>query len=314
MNSTARSGLFGDLDVDVELDAPIGAHTWFGIGGRADALIRPHNEAALVTLIERCNATQTPVRILGKGANLLVADDGVDGVVIRLDHEDFTRLRFNTDGEVNRVLAMGGADLFKSVQELQRQGLAGFAQMTGIPGSIGGAVRMNAGGSHGSIGDCIQSVTCLDHTGQRLVYDRHQLEFDYRSSNLPDHLILSAVLELEPEDPVRLRTQVLEIFAAKKASQPMADQSAGCVFRNPRIDDERISAGKLIDEAGCKGERIGGAQVSMSHANFITTAPEATASHVQALMQHVRDRVEQEKGVILEPEVVIWSRTEQGAS
>ncbi|MCH2148336.1 MAG: UDP-N-acetylmuramate dehydrogenase [Phycisphaerales bacterium] len=314
MNTTARSGLFGDLDVDVELDAPIGAQTWFGIGGRADALIRPRNEAALVTLIERCNATQTPVRILGKGANLLVADDGVDGVVIRLDHEDFTRLRFNTDGEVNRVLAMAGADLFKSVQELQRQGLAGFAQMTGIPGSIGGAVRMNAGGSHGCIGDCIQSVTCLDQTGQRLVYDRNQLDFDYRSTNLPDHLILSAVLELEPEDPVRLRNQVKEIFAAKKASQPMADQSAGCVFRNPRIDGERISAGKLIDETGCKGERIGGAQVSMSHANFITTGPDATASHVQALMQHVRDRVEHERGVVLEPEVVIWSRSEQGAS
>ena len=314
MNTTARSGLFGDLDVDVELDAPIGAQTWFGIGGRADALIRPRNEAALVTLIERCNATQTPVRILGKGANLLVADDGVDGVVIRLDHEDFTRLRFNTDGEVNRVLAMAGADLFKSVQELQRQGLAGFTQMTGIPGSIGGAVRMNAGGSHGCIGDCIQSVTCLDQTGQRLVYDRNQLDFDYRSTNLPDHLILSAVLELEPEDPVRLRNQVKEIFAAKKASQPMADQSAGCVFRNPRIDGERISAGKLIDETGCKGERIGGAQVSMSHANFITTGPDATASHVQALMQHVRDRVEHERGVVLEPEVVIWSRSEQGAS
>ena len=314
MNTTARSGLFGDLDVDVELDAPIGAQTWFGIGGRADALIRPRNEAALVTLVERCNATQTPMRILGKGANLLVADDGVDGVVIRLDHEDFTRLRFNTDGEVNRVLAMAGADLFKSVQELQRQGLAGFAQMTGIPGSIGGAVRMNAGGSHGCIGDCIQSVTCLDQTGQRLVYDRNQLDFDYRSTNLPDHLILSAVLELEPEDPVRLRNQVKEIFAAKKASQPMADQSAGCVFRNPRIDGERISAGKLIDETGCKGERIGGAQVSMSHANFITTGPDATASHVQALMQHVRDRVEHERGVVLEPEVVIWSRSEQGAS
>jgi UDP-N-acetylmuramate dehydrogenase len=312
MKPTARSELFGDLEIDVEFDAPIGAQTWFGIGGHADALVRPRHENALATLLERCASTHTPVRVLGKGANLLVDDGGVGGIVIRLDHEQFTRLRFNTDGEVNRVLAMGGADLFKSVQELKRQGLAGFEQMTGIPGSIGGAVRMNAGGMHGCIGDCIQSVTCLDRTGRRLVYDRHQLEFEYRSSNLPDHLILSAVLELQPEDPVRLGVKVKDIFAAKKASQPMADQSAGCVFRNPCIGDGRVSAGKIIDEAGCKGEQIGGARVSMSHANFITTAPDATARHVQALMQHVQDRVEEHAGIHLQPEVVIWARHEQG--
>lgn len=312
MNLHARSGLFGDLDVDVAFDEQIGAQTWFGIGGRADAIVRPRSEDALAALVSRCMDNQLPLRVLGKGANLLVDDDGVDGIVVRLDHDCFTRLRFNCQGEVHRVLAMAGADLFQSVQEFKKQGLGGFTQMAGIPGTIGGAVRMNAGGIHGCIGDCIESVTCLDMDGQRLVYDRSQIAFEYRHSNLPDQLILSAVLALEPEDPVRLRTEVLEIFAAKTASQPLADKSAGCVFRNPMLDGERVSAGRLIDEAGCKGERIGGAEVSMRHANFITTDPDATARHVQDLMTLVQDRVEDCHGVRLQQEVVIWSRNEHG--
>ena len=309
MNTNDRRTLFGDLDVDVEFDAPIGAMTWFGIGGRADALVRPRSEDAMAALAARCASSGTPIHILGKGANLLVHDDGIDGIVVRLDHEAFTRLRFNAQGKVDRVLAMAGADLFNSVQEFSRQGLAGFTQMAGIPGTIGGAVRMNAGGLHGCIGDCIESVTCLDERGERLIYDRKQLEFSYRHCNLPEHLVLSAVLKLEPEDPVQLRSRVKDIFAAKKASQPMADQSAGCVFRNPMVDGERISAGRLIDEAGCKGERHGGAQVSRSHANFITTGPESTADDVTSLMNIVQQRVQQQHGVVLQPEVVIWSRT-----
>jgi UDP-N-acetylmuramate dehydrogenase len=314
MSTSDRRTLFGDLDVDIEFDASVGAMTWFGIGGRADALIRPRSEEALAALFARCASSGTPMRVLGKGANLLVDDDGVDGIVVRLDHDAFTRLRFNAHGQVDRVLAMAGADLFTSVQDFSRQGLGGFTQMAGIPGTIGGAVRMNAGGIHGCIGDCIESVTCLDDRGERLVYDRSQLEFAYRHCNLPDQLVLSAVLKLEPEDPVQLRARVKDIFAAKKASQPMADQSAGCVFRNPMVDGERVSAGRLIDEAGCKGERIGGAEVSPSHANFITTGPEATAGHVQALMDVVRQRVQAEHGITLEPEVVIWSRTGMASS
>ena len=141
MNTNDRRTLFGDLDVDVEFDAPIGAMTWFGIGGRADALVRPRSEDAMAALAARCASSGTPIHILGKGANLLVHDDGIDGIVVRLDHEAFTRLRFNAQGKVDRVLAMAGADLFNSVQEFSRQGLAGFTQMAGIPGTIGGAVR-----------------------------------------------------------------------------------------------------------------------------------------------------------------------------
>ncbi|MBM43691.1 MAG: UDP-N-acetylenolpyruvoylglucosamine reductase [Phycisphaerae bacterium] len=310
---STRSHLFGDLDVDVQFDVNLGAMTWFGIGGMADVVVRPRSEDALQALVERCSQSDTPMRIFGKGANLLVDDAGVDGVVLKLDHEHFTRLRFNAHGEVDRVLAMSGADLFSTVNELARQGLEGFSQMAGIPGTIGGAVRMNAGGMHGSIGDCIESVSCLDSTGRLLVYDRSQLEFRYRESNLPDELIVSAVLQLEPVDPVELRKKVKEIFAYKKSTQPLADQSAGCAFRNPVVGDERVSAGRLIDEAGCKGLQVGGAEVSSQHANFITTGPDATATHVRRLIMTIQERVRSHHGIEIEPEVVIWSR-EDGSS
>jgi len=307
---STRGHLFGDLDVDVQFDVNVGAMTWFGIGGTADMLVHPRSEESMETLVERCSQTDTPLRIFGKGANLLVDDSGVDGVVLKLDHESFTRLRFNAKGEVDRVLAPSGADLFTTVNDLARQGLDGFSQMAGIPGTIGGAIRMNAGGMHGSIGDCIESVTCVDSTGQRLVYDASQLDFQYRRSNLPEGLIVSAILRLEPVDPVKLRKKVKEIFAYKKSTQPLADQSAGCAFRNPVIDGERVSAGRLIDEAGCKGMQVGGAEVSGQHANFITTSADATATHVRQLMEAVQTIVMDHHGIGIEPEVVIWSRND----
>ncbi|MAB82678.1 MAG: UDP-N-acetylenolpyruvoylglucosamine reductase [Phycisphaerae bacterium] len=311
MSSTSRSQLFGDLDVTAQLDAPIGAErTWFGIGGKADALVSPQTEEALVTLIERCAQSSTPVRILGKGANLLVDDDGVDGVVVLLDTPAFSGLKFNREGRVHRLHAMAGADLFKTVNELKRQGLAGMEQMAGIPGTIGGGLRMNAGGSYGCIGDTVDTVRCCSMSGEVLYYERSQLEFSYRKSNLPECIVLSATFNLEPDDPVAVRSRVSEIWAAKKASQPMADHSAGCAFRNPLDrDGERVPAGRLIDEAGLKGLAEGGASVSTQHGNFIITDPNATASHVRRLMRIVQDRVMDHHGIRLEPEVVIWERT-----
>jgi UDP-N-acetylmuramate dehydrogenase len=207
---------------------------------------------------------------------------------------------------------MAGVDLFKTVQELTKQGLAGLEQMAGIPGTIGGGIRMNAGGSYGCIGDAVDTVTCISPSGERLVYDHSQLDFDYRSTNLPEGIILSATFRLEPTDPVALRKRVKEIFAFKKSSQPLADDSAGCAFRNPiGQDGERCSAGRLIDEAGLKGMEVGGAKISTQHANFITVAPEATAAHVRTLMEQVRKRVQEHHGITLEDEIVTWERTEE---
>ncbi|MBG79478.1 MAG: UDP-N-acetylenolpyruvoylglucosamine reductase [Phycisphaerae bacterium] len=309
MTESNRSNLLGDLAVDVEFDAAIGALTWFAIGGRAEMLIRPHDEDALSTLLKRCRQSSIPVRILGGGANLLVDDKGIDGVVIKLDHEFFERRRYNRHGPVERLHAMAGADLFKIVTETARQGLDGFSQMAGIPGTIGGALRMNAGGSYGDIGQCIESVSMLDLAGNRIELSRSELEFSYRKSTIPNGIICSAVIQLEPQDPLVVRNRLREIFNAKSASQPMADNSAGCAFRNPtRSDGSTIEpAGKLIDQAGLKGLSIGGAMVSERHANFISTTPDATARDVMWLMKQVQERVHDHHGISLQPEVVIWS-------
>jgi len=146
MASEFRSTLLGDLDVDIELDAQLGAMTYYAIGGRADALIRPRSADALSLLLRRCHDDEIPCRILGKGANLLIDDQGVDGLVIKLDHECFTSIRFNREGSVDAMHAMAGADLAKIVMETSKCGLDGLSAMAGIPASIGGAIRMNAGG------------------------------------------------------------------------------------------------------------------------------------------------------------------------
>ena len=218
---------------------------------------------ALATLVRRCKENEIPVRIRS-GANLLVADEGVDGVVIRLDQPAFREVSYNADGAVEAARAMAGADMARTLNETVRRGLAGLQQMAGIPASIGGAIRMNAGGAFGSIGDAVHSVACLDDGGEIVVYPASELRFEYRQTNLPHRIILWAAFHLEDDDPRALRNRVLEIFNYKRSTQPMADASAGCTFKNP-VDPatgERTSAGGLIDRAGLKGHRIGSAEVS----------------------------------------------------
>ncbi|MGI9013500.1 MAG: UDP-N-acetylmuramate dehydrogenase [Phycisphaerales bacterium] len=306
----STSGIFSDLDVDVTLDAPIGSMTWYGIGGRADVLLSPHSIEALATLIRRCRRTRTPLRILGKGANLLVADEGVDGVVVRLDAPLFQETRFEEGGEETVLRAGGGADLARITVDCARRGLAGFSHMAGIPGTIGGGLRMNAGGAFGCISDGVQTVTCLTRTGDVATYSRDELTFDYRRSSLTDPVILGAAFSLSQSDPITVRNRVKEIFAFKKSTQPLAEHSAGCAFRNAfdPEHEETIRAGKLIDHAGLKGLTVGGARVSDRHANFITVDGSARADHVLQLMGLVRQRVFEHAGIMLENEVVIWRR------
>ena len=152
----------------------------------------------------------------------------------------------------------------------------------------------------------VESVSMLDMEGNRLELQGDKLSFGYRNSNLPNGIILSAVLQLQPDDPMAVRGRVREIFAQKSASQPMADNSAGCAFRNPTVKETVVPAGRLIDEAGLKSLSIGGATVSERHANFISTTPQATARDVMKLMKQVRERVLEHSGTSLQPEVVIW--------
>ncbi len=304
-----KSTLLDDLEVDVKLDAQIGSLTYFAIGGQADTLVRPRSADALSILLRRCHDDEIPCRILGKGANLLVDDIGVDGIVIKLDHECFTKIRFNREGSIDAMHAMAGADLAKTVIETSRCGLDGLSAVAGIPASIGGAIRMNAGGVYGAISDSLSTVTCLTNVGELITYRKEELGFEYRTNKIVDPIILSATFELQECDPVALRKRVKEIFAWKKSKQPLADSSAGCAFKNPICENgERISAGKIIEDAGLKGLAIGGASVSPLHANFITTNASATGKDVITLMNSVKQQVLEQTNILLHNEVVIWSR------
>lgn len=311
VSPSGTAALFADLAVRVETDVSLAAHTWFGIGGRADVLVHPQDDAALSTLLHRCHQGGIPVHVLGSGANLLVADEGVDGVVIKLDEPSFRAVRSNAEGVIGTLRVGAGADLAKLVQDCARRGLEGLSPMAGIPASVGGAVRMNAGGRYGAIGDVVHGVCMLLPDGSRVVYPREQLRFDYRESSLPTGVILWATFSLTEEDPVRVRDRVKEIFNYKKSTQPLADHSAGCMFRNPiGPDGMRVSAGLLIDRAGLKGERIGGAAVSDRHGNFITVAPGTRSADIEALVQRIRARVRDACGIELDTEVVFWRRGE----
>lgn len=300
------------LHAMIENDVPI--DTWFGIGGRARTMARPRTVEDLVGVV-LAHAGER-IRILGDGANLLVHDDGVDGLVISLEY--LARVDYHgydvtaAPARPRQVLATVGAgvNLPKLIVETVRLGLEGLEVLGGIPASIGGAVVMNAGGAFGEIGELVESVQAVSMTGQRLEIPHDQIDARYRHTGL-GHLIITGVgLNLthlpEGRQP-SIRQRLKDVMAYKKASQPLADRSAGCVFRNPTIDGVRTSAGLLIDRAGCKGMSVGEARVSERHANFITVEPRARAVDVIALMRGVRERVLRTHGVLLEPEVVLWA-------
>lgn len=304
-----QPSLFDGLAATVELDAPLGGLTWFKVGGCADALVTPKTTDALSTLVTRCHETGTPLRVLGSGANLLVADEGVDGVVVRLDAPCFHTVEFDRDGPAP-VRAWAGADLMKLVQECARRGLDGLSQLAGIPASVGGAITMNAGGAFGDTAQAVSSVGMLTHSGVRSDISAAEAGFSYRHTNLPRGIVLWADLALMSGDRETIRARVKEIFAYKSRSQPMADRSAGCMFRNPveASTGLRTSAGRLIDEAKLKGFSCGGAYVSPVHGNFIALREGGSATDVLAVAAEVQLRVLERTGVRLEREVVVWSR------
>lgn len=298
-----------DLNIRQEHNVPLGPMTWYGMGGPASCVVHPANVHQLSALAVRCQESGTPVRVLGHGANVLVLDHGFPGVVVRLDDPYFKH--FKIDCHVVTVGA--GYDLAKLVLETAKAGLGGLQCLAGIPASVGGAVRMNAGGVYGDIGQTVRRVMVCDANGQVYYRDRDDLVFDYRRTNILARYILEVEFDLTPQDPQQLMKQVKEIFTYKKNSQPLAEHSAGCAFKNPRRTlpadvDHRPgpSAGQLIEQSGLKGFRIGRAEVSTRHANFVIAHPGCTAADVMALIDHVQRTVQDRHGLLLEREVVVW--------
>ena len=301
------------LAAQVPCEANAAISTWFRIGGRAEALARPETPEQLAA----CLHADPGFRVLGDGANLLVDDAGVGGLVVSLQQGDFVRTTI--DARARLVRAGAGCALPKLITACVRAGLGGLESLAGIPATLGGAAVMNAGGAFGEIAQLISAVHALTRSGELVTLPRERIAYAYRTSGLHDLIVTGVDLALTPSDPAQLEKRLREVMAYKTASQPMSARSAGCAFRNPTLAQElliageriggagqRVSAGLLIDRAGCKGLRVGGAFVSDVHANFIATDTGARARDVIALMDAVRQRVLERFGVALEREVVVW--------
>ncbi len=291
-------GLLTGFEKIVRQGEPLAMHTWFQLGGPAEYFAEPTNPDELIALMARCQEEDAPVRVLGRGSNILVRDEGVPGMVIRLSEPAFCDIQVRRDA----IAAGAGAKLGRVVTTTVHEGLAGLEVLVAIPGTVGGALHGNAGTHGGDIGQWTSHVTVVTRSGEVLERLREELDFAYRESSLDEPVILSATLQLERDDPRELARRLQKQWILRKASQPMGHQCAGCVFRNPR----GVSAGDLIERAGLKGTRIGGAVVSDRHANFIVAEPEASSQDVLRLIDLVRSQVHERLGVELELELEVW--------
>lgn len=279
-------------------DEALAPYCWMKLGGPAQYLIQPRNLEELQRVVQTCREIDIPIRLLGGGSNLLVRDEGVSGVVLRVCHENFSRIEI----EGTRATAGAGALLSNLMSHTVKAGLAGMEALVGIPGTVGGALIGNAGGRSGDIGQFVQSVTALTQTGDVVTRKEDELSFAYRSSNLDDLILIEAAFELQKDDPDEITRRMRKLWITKKATQPYSFQSAGCIFKNPR----GMSAGLLIDQAGLKGTRIGNAEISDRHANFIIAHESATSQDVLRLIDLTRSKVSEQFGVDLELEIKIW--------
>jgi len=293
--------IFKGLEEIVQRDYPLGSTTSFGVGGNVDYFIRPRTEDELRRVLAACDEHRIPVRAMGRGSNLLVRDEGVPGAVVQLDEKgDFGRIEMEDD----LLRAGAAAPLPGVIKAAARAGRSGVECLVGIPGSIGGGVRMNAGGAHGDIGQTVERVRVMDSRGQVFDRERDDLAFGYRTSNLSAKFILEVDLRLIPDSLKAINDRMKRIWIAKKNTQPMNAASAGCIFKNP----QRLAAGLLIDQAGLKGLAVGGVRVSRKHANYIVrrAKQEARAADVLELIEKVRAAVKERFDVSLELEIEVW--------
>jgi UDP-N-acetylmuramate dehydrogenase len=283
----------------VTLQAPLAPMVWFRLGGPAAYFAKPRTPEELVQVLRRSREAGIPFKILGGGSNVLVRDPGVDALVVHLESPFFSDVAL----EDNRASVGAAVPLTALISQTARAGLAGLEVLTGIPGTVGGALRGNASNRQGAIGSFVRRATVLDASNEIQVRDRDDLSFSDQGSNLDDPVILTAEFELRREVPESVVRRMRKIWIMKKENQPYGHQSSGCIFRNPSPD---VSAGALIDQAGLKGTTHGAAEISDRHANFIVAHPGAKASDVLYLIDQIQQRVWQQFGYELELQLQIW--------
>ena len=286
-----------NINGTVKYGEMMSGHTTFGIGGPAEVWAEPVDENDLKDIAHFAADTGKCMRIVGWGSNVLVSDDGIPGVVVSLAGEKFTGL----SGEGRRIKAGAGVPLAKFIKYACGIGLKGAEGLAGIPGCVGGALRMNAA-HRTDMGSIADRVRVMDKDGNTSVLGKDGLRFGYRSSNLKDYIILEAEFVLDEARQETIEREFAQNMEIKKATQPLGEKSAGCVFKNP---DAGTSAGRLIDSCGLKGAERGGARISEKHANFIVNYKFASSKDVLHLIKLAREKVAEKFGIELELELEV---------
>jgi len=278
-------------------DEPLSKRTTLRVGGNADFYVEPASEAELSKLLQICQSRKLPFFLLGRGSNLLIRDGGIRGLVICLAHPEFSRIEITG----YRMYCGAGAKLKVVAGEAKRAQLTGLEFLEGIPGTVGGGLRMNAGAMGGWMFDVVESIRYMDFSGQAHEEQASKIQVEYRSCPLlRDHIALGAVLKGHPASKEVVEKRMKTFSQKRWESQPAAP-SAGCIFKNPGT----IPAGKLIDELGLKGTRIGDAVVSQEHGNFIINEGHASAKDVLELIDVIRQKAREKRGIELQTEVEI---------
>lgn len=284
---------------NVRADEPMSAHTTFKIGGPADAYVMPRTADEVAAVVRACDEAGAPLAVVGNGSDLLVADAGLRCVVMQiLDNMASVRV------EDTRIVAQAGATNAQVAHVALEAGLAGFEFASGIPGTIGGASIMNAGAYGGEFKDVCVELACVTPAGELVRVSREEADWSYRHSMMGDagYIVVEAVLDLARDDAAAIKGRMDDLKARREEKQPLEMPSAGSTFKRP----EGYFAGKLIQDAGLRGYRVGGAQVSTKHTGFVVNVGDATAADVRQLIVDVQNRVFDEFGVRLEPEVKMW--------
>lgn len=284
---------------NVLANEPMAKHTTFLIGGPADVYVVPHSVDDIAAVMRACDKVEAPYRIVGNGSDLLVADEGLRCVVIQvLDN----LANIAVEGTQMRIQA--GATNAAVADAAYAAGLAGFEFASGIPGTIGGAAIMNAGAYGGEFKDVAVELTCITPAGDVVKVSREEADWSYRHSMMDKagYVVVEALLQLERDEPAKIKARMDDLQARREEKQPLEMPSAGSTFKRP----EGYFAGKLIQDAGLRGYRVGGAQVSEKHTGFVVNTGNATAADVLQLIEDVQRRVHERFGVHLEPEVRMW--------
>ncbi|NOX33533.1 MAG: UDP-N-acetylmuramate dehydrogenase [Deltaproteobacteria bacterium] len=291
-------------DFDLLENEPLKKHTSFKVGGPADLLAMPKNKLQLKKLVKKAFDLNIPVSLFGGGSNLLVTDKGIRGLVVTTKHltSQISIIKTDTDINTKTINAEAGVPLPKLVRFATNQGLSGLEFAAGIPGTLGGAIMMNAGTKSGDMSRIVESVDVLNQNTFKIeTIEKKDLDFSYRRLDQPG-IILAASLKLEKAPAKKIKNLFLQNLSKKKATQPLSSASAGCFFKNP---DQGKPAGELIEESGLKGMEINGAMVSLTHANFIVNTGNARCEDILLLKRHIQETVQKKYHIKLETEVRI---------